>query len=184
MVHRTLADFVARTLARRRISYGDLRRLERDILPGGPTCREDVEALVGLGHAVTRADPEWPAYLAGAVREFVVGPGGIVDRETAEWLLGGPLRDRSRTGLAIARAIVLDAREVDPALAAYLEGPRRVRAPRQEGEAMSPMADGALHDDEPARETERSVAGTSYPNQERAAITGAVPVPCTEGARL
>lgn len=179
MVQLTLADFVARTLARRRISYGDLRRLERDILPAGPSCREDVEALVGLDQAVARADPEWSPYLAGAVREYVVGPGGLVSRETAEWLVGGPLRARSRTGLAIARAIVLEAREVDGVLASYLEGPRRARASRREDEAVMPVP---FHDDEFGRVERASVAIVSFPNHEQDAITVTILAPCTKEA--
>jgi hypothetical protein len=100
-----------------------------------------VEALVGLDQAVTRADPEWPAYLAGAVREYVVGPGGVVDRETAEWLVGGPLRDRSRTGLAIARAIVLDARECNQVLAVYLQGPRKAHRSEMVDDGAGAFAD-------------------------------------------
>jgi hypothetical protein len=121
----TLSDFVAAGVARRRIGFGDVRRLERDVLPTGLTCREDAEALLALDKAIGRADTAWAAFLATAIKDFALGPGGVLDRETADWLVGGPLRERTRTGLAIARAIVLEAREVDEVLVEFVEGVRR-----------------------------------------------------------
>ena len=40
----SLQDFVCRAMAQNRISFGDLRRLRRDILPDGITTREQAES--------------------------------------------------------------------------------------------------------------------------------------------
>ncbi len=98
----TVDQFVTHALARKRIGFGDVRRLERVVLPAGLTCREDAEALLALDQAIRRADPAWGAYLAPAVKDFALGPGGVLDRNTADWLIEGPLRERTRTGLATA----------------------------------------------------------------------------------
>ena len=52
----SLQDFVCRAMAYNRISFGDLRRLRRDILPDGITTREQTEMLLALDLAVERAD--------------------------------------------------------------------------------------------------------------------------------
>ncbi len=78
---------------------------------GAPRARQG-------GHP--RADPAWAAFLATAVKDLALGLGGVLDRETADWLVEGPLRERTRTGHAIARAIVLEAREVDEILVAFV----------------------------------------------------------------
>ena len=130
MGNSTLRQFVSRALASKRISFGDLQRLQRDVLPGGLTSQEEAEALMALDQAVARADPEWPGYLSTVIKDFVLsGPAGRLDRETADWLVTGLLRDRSRTALGIARQIVLEAREADEALVAFLESPKRPGKP-------------------------------------------------------
>ena len=53
----TLRQFVSRALAGKRISFGDLQRLQRDVLPGGLTSREEAEALMALDQAVTLIHP-------------------------------------------------------------------------------------------------------------------------------
>ncbi|KAA2244009.1 hypothetical protein [Salinarimonas soli] len=118
-----LRGFVGKALARKRIGFGDVRRLQRDILPAGLTGREDAEALLGLDQAVSRADPAWADYLATAVKDLALAGGGGIDRDTAEWLVA-VLSRRPRTGLAIAREIVLEARAVDGVLLAFVEGAR------------------------------------------------------------
>ena len=50
------SDFTDKILAKDRISFGDVRRLKRDILPDGIASREQAEALLGLDRAVTKAD--------------------------------------------------------------------------------------------------------------------------------
>ena len=58
-----LQDFVCRALEHKRISFGDLRRLQRDILPDRITTREEAEILLALDRSVDRADRSWRDYL-------------------------------------------------------------------------------------------------------------------------
>ena len=136
-----LRQFVGKALARKRIGFGDVRRLQRDILPEGLTGREDAEALLGLDQALSRADPAWADYLATAIKDLALAGGGGIDRDTAEWLVA-VLSRRPKTGLAIAREIVLEANSVDDVLLGFVEGARgRARRDRaSEGAGVSPPA--------------------------------------------
>src|SRR3954467_10642486 len=100
----SLRDFVSRALEHKRIRFGDLRRLKRDILPARLTTREEAEVLIALDAVVEKADREWRSYLIGTVRDFVVwglSPVGQVDRAKAEWLVAvlssGVARQTART---------------------------------------------------------------------------------------
>ena len=68
----SLQDFVAQVRRSQRISFGDLRRLQRDILPGRLASREDAELMLSADRAAHKADPDWSAYLISTVRDFVV----------------------------------------------------------------------------------------------------------------
>jgi hypothetical protein len=113
----TLRDFSAKALAHRRIGFGDLRRLQRDILPDGITSREEAEILIALDRAIAKVDKGWTEYLVGAVKEFVVWrlpPEGAIDPETSEWLVSHLSADRpTRTALAILRAVEAGARPAE-----------------------------------------------------------------------
>ena len=61
----SLRDFVTHARQTGRIRFGDLRRLQRDILPARLTTRDEAEALIALDHSVTKADPDWTNYLVG-----------------------------------------------------------------------------------------------------------------------
>jgi hypothetical protein len=128
-----LHEFVRKVLSKDRIGFGDLRRLQRDVLPNGITARDEAEALIELDRSVTRVEEGWPGYLAAAVKDFVVSnsnPTGCIDRGTAEWLLAILSRTRTKTGLAIAREIVLEADQVDDVLLAFArQGPKRKPRP-------------------------------------------------------
>ena len=79
----TLRDFANAAFQSKRIRFGDLRRLKRDILPARITTREEAEVLISLDAVVEKADREWRSYLIGTVRDFVVwglSPVGRVDR--------------------------------------------------------------------------------------------------------
>ena len=106
----SLRDFVSHTLEDKRIRFGDLRRLQRDILPARITTREEAEMLIELDRAVERADPDWREYLIATVRDFVVwgfAPVGCLDSEKAEWLAATLARGgTTKTGRIIAREIV------------------------------------------------------------------------------
>jgi hypothetical protein len=52
----SLRVFVDRLSEAQRLGFGDLRWLQRDILPNGPQSRDDVEALLARDLALERAD--------------------------------------------------------------------------------------------------------------------------------
>jgi len=113
----------------KRIRFGDLRRLKRDILPARITTREEVEVLIALDAVVEKADREWRSYLIATVRDFVVwglSPVGRVDRQKAEWLVAvlssGVARKTART---LAREIAREAYQVDEALLLFGAGRRK-----------------------------------------------------------
>jgi hypothetical protein len=93
-----LGVFASKARASNRLLYGDLRRLQRDVLPTGARSREEVEALLSLDW-VERVDEDWPRYLATTVSEFVLStsdPPGVIGGEAAACLVGGQLQDVHR----------------------------------------------------------------------------------------
>jgi hypothetical protein len=115
----SLRIFVDRVSETQRLGFGDLRRLQRDILPNGPQCRDDVAALLALDLALERADSGWPEYLLEVVKGFVISvsdPPGVVGPEFAGWLISALSDAQPKTAQRIARAVVADAVEVDDAL--------------------------------------------------------------------
>ena len=117
MSRTSLHHFAARVLAEDRILFGDLKRLQRDILPSRITCREEAEILLFLDSAVHRTDREWPAYLTATVRDFAVwglDPAGSLDRVKAEWLAAALANaEPTRTARILLREIVHEARRID-----------------------------------------------------------------------
>ena len=71
MINGKLQDFAASAMARGQISFGDVRRLQRDCLPPGITTREEADCLIALDAALARADKAWAAWLVPALAEFV-----------------------------------------------------------------------------------------------------------------
>jgi hypothetical protein len=129
----SLSAFVQAALREKRIRFGDVRRLDRDILPDGIATREEAGALLALDRVVKRSDPSWTAFLVNAVRTFAIerlDPSGAMDAEKAAWLavvLGDP---PTRAGAAIVNEIMLEAAFVDDAFALFAEGRERRRAPK------------------------------------------------------
>ena len=130
----SLRSFVEQVSDAGHIRFGDLRRLQRDLLPSRITSPEEAELLISLDRAVRKFDRDWNDYFVSAVRDFVVwglDPIGQVDRDKAEWLLrvlsNGGITRRGRT---IARQVVQDALEVDALFMAFVVGPsnHQVRA--------------------------------------------------------
>ena len=127
MTHMSLRAFVCRALEHKRIRFGDLRRLQRDILPARITTREEAEILIALDKSIDRADKGWRAYLVATIRDFVIWgspPAGRIDRGKAEWLVaalahGGP------TARVIARSVTREAQQVDDALLELATRPKR-----------------------------------------------------------
>jgi hypothetical protein len=71
MINTKLREFDCDVIARGQISYGDVRRLQRDYLPSGITQREELDLLISLNAKVVRADKAWTQWLVASVAEFV-----------------------------------------------------------------------------------------------------------------
>jgi hypothetical protein len=84
-----LASFVTSAIAHRRITFGDVRRLQRDYLPDGIATREQAEMLTVLAPQIEHADRSWQQWFAGALADFATksADGDVVARdETIAWL--------------------------------------------------------------------------------------------------
>ena len=143
MDNTSLDLFVSNVLTRKRLRFGDLRRLQRDILPSGPTTRSDAEALIALDQAVEKADPTWPGYLIKAVTDFVILDGGTVDRDAAEWLVAVLSCARPKTAATIVREVLVAADQVDDVLLTFAEGSRRRSRPETPPEPVQLGPDGS-----------------------------------------
>ena len=125
----SLRAFVSNALERNRISFGDLRRLQRTVLPHGLLTREQAEVLIALDHTIARTDRAWADYLVAALTDFVVwrsSSPGRVEPETATWLVASLSCGRpTRTTGMIARAIVREAQHCEePLLGFALSSPK------------------------------------------------------------
>src|SRR5258705_2702847 len=90
MENSKLQDFVTIPVLHTRITFGDVRRLQRDYLPHGVTNREQVEMLLQLDGMIDRADRAWADWLVAAVFDFAVFSERSVDAVesgTCDWLL-------------------------------------------------------------------------------------------------
>jgi len=90
MDHSKLQDFVTITVRHNRITFGDVRRLQRDYLPLGVTSREEAELLIRLDGMIERADRAWTDWLVAAVFDFAVFSQRSVDAVasgTCDWLM-------------------------------------------------------------------------------------------------
>jgi len=120
----SLQDFVSKAAAKSRITFGDVRRLQRDILPDGISTREQAELLIRLDGQVARADDTWSDWLVTCVVDFVVWgerPTGAVEAEAAVWLRdllaasGSPTKAARR----IAREIRQEAQRVEEPMVSF-----------------------------------------------------------------
>ena len=90
MENSKLQDFVTTTVLHNRITFGDVRRLQRDYLPHGVASREQTEMLLQLDGMIDRADRAWADWLTAAVFDFAVFSERSVDAVesgTCDWLL-------------------------------------------------------------------------------------------------
>src|SRR3954468_10510976 len=90
MINFSLHAFVHEVQTAGCISFGDVRRLQRDILPDGIGSREEGQLLLTLEQTVARVDAAFADWLVAMMVDFVVlgqRPTGIVDAEAAAWLL-------------------------------------------------------------------------------------------------
>jgi hypothetical protein len=124
MSNEKLQEIVTKTIAKGRISFGDVRRLQRDILPDGVSSREEVELLIALDRAVPRADRAFAEWLVPAVVDFVVWgerPTGLVERGAADWLTGilGQGGTPTKAARLIAREVAREAERVDETVVTF-----------------------------------------------------------------
>jgi hypothetical protein len=90
MENNKLQDFVTITVLHDRITFGDVRRLQRDYLPHGVASREQAEMLLQLDGMIDRADRAWADWLVAAIFDFAVFSERSVDTVesgTCDWLL-------------------------------------------------------------------------------------------------
>src|SRR4051794_29040776 len=89
MINPSLQAFANKVQKTDRISFGDVKRLQRDILPDGISSREEAELLLTLEQSMGQADRAFGDWLVATMVDFVVWgmrPTGAVDADTAAWL--------------------------------------------------------------------------------------------------
>jgi hypothetical protein len=132
----SLSDFAEKVQAKNRITFGDVQRLRRDVLPDGIESREQAEQLLDLDRSIARIEHSWEACLVALFVDFVVWaerPTGIVDEASAEWVstvLGAPER-ATRTARLIAREIADEAAGFENDALTSLEAGLAKTSPRE-----------------------------------------------------
>lgn len=141
----SLTGFVTSAITHGRITFGDVRRLQRDYLPGGIETRAQADMLTALAAEVEHTDRSWTQWFAAALTDFAAksAEGGDAARdETTTWLeqLSGKPGFARRTSRKIARqlrgraepaettAVVVEETNVDaaqPQAAAMTPAPQR-----------------------------------------------------------
>ena len=89
MINSSLQTFANKVQRAGRISFGDVKRLQRDILPDGIASRDEAELLLILEQSMGRTDRTFGDWLVAIMVDFVVWgmrPTGTVDAEAAAWL--------------------------------------------------------------------------------------------------
>jgi hypothetical protein len=76
-----LQDFATMIEAKSRITFGDVRRLQRDYLPGGVSSFEEARILLHLDANVARTDRAWFGWLVRTIVDFVVPSEGMAARD-------------------------------------------------------------------------------------------------------
>lgn len=147
MSNLSLSEFLGKVAASGRVSFGDVQRLQRDILPHGIGDRAEAEALFDLDRRAARADPAWSAWLVAATVDFVVWaqrPTGVVEEDAARWLAGALAGDgavASRTARRIAREIAEEAQAFQNDALVALAGLAKPVGPTPR---LQPSAENAL----------------------------------------
>ncbi len=105
-----LQDFTSGATARGQISFGDVRRLQRDCLPEGITTREEAASLIALDAALVRADKAWAAWLVPALADFVTAQQRADADAVQQWLRG--FFAQSPSSAALGRKLARHMREL------------------------------------------------------------------------
>jgi len=114
-----IQDFAASVLARGQVTFGDVRRLQRDYLPDGITTREDAEMLVALSDKLVRADRAWAQWLVAAIAHWLSSQDGFdASAEHAARASSDSLLAASPASTALGRRIARTIRRDLPKLLA------------------------------------------------------------------
>jgi hypothetical protein len=108
IVNASLPDFACNVISKGQITLGDVRRLQRDYLPGGITNREELEILISLNAKLVRADRIWPQWLVSAVADFVKTRESCqrsAEDTATKWVQHLLAASTTKLGLRIARQI-------------------------------------------------------------------------------
>src|SRR3954453_16682986 len=120
MINSSLQAFARNVRKAGRISVGDVKRLQRDILPDGIGARAQAELLLTLDQTVSRADRAFADWLVAMMVDFVVWgvrPTGSVDAATAAWLTPFLVGQRAtKTMRRLARELAAEAEQGGTAL--------------------------------------------------------------------
>ena len=113
MINSSLQAFARNVQMAGRISFNDVKRLQRDILPDGISSRAEAELLLTLDQSVSRADRAFADWLVAMKVAFVVWgvrPTGTVNAETAAWLTPFLVGQRAtKTTRRLARELAAEA---------------------------------------------------------------------------
>ena len=108
IVNGNLPDFACNIISKGQITLGDVRRLQRNYLPGGITNREELEILISLNAKLVRADKVWAQWLVSAVAIFIKtrkASERSLEDAAGKWVERLFATSTTKLGLRIARQI-------------------------------------------------------------------------------
>jgi len=108
MIDRRFQEFVGNIIAKGQITFGDVRRLQRDCLPTGILSCEELETLISLNSKIARADKTWAQWLVPAVVDFVATGQGcepLIEESAGKWVDSLLAASPTNLGRRIARQI-------------------------------------------------------------------------------
>ncbi len=91
MISPHLHSFIDSLMAKQHVTAEDVKHLHRDLLPDGIPSHAVADALLALDRTLD-ADPPWADFLTPSIVDFAVWglrPTGVINAETANWLLTG-----------------------------------------------------------------------------------------------
>src|SRR3954469_25816070 len=115
MINSSLQAFASNVQKAGCISFGDVQRLQRDILPDAISSRAEAELLLTLDQSISRADRAFADWLVAMMVDVVVWgvrTTGSVEAETAAWLTPFLVGQRAtKTMLRLARELASEAEQ-------------------------------------------------------------------------